>query len=175
MLSRGESHRQMRSLPAEHTAEGRGHITHSCKSHPHSGCSAPSSIKAPFAGYEAHNSFQSSLASRHRFHLKHKTRKKIHLPFPKRRLHATLYTPHFSSSDTDSQLDNAFKCSRDLPLYPGKLSLFFWRSPQWAGFEEWRFKPCFPPHPYKGGYEAQVPARSTLYYFPKDHKHLYKH
>lgn len=83
MLSRGESHRQMQSLPAEHTAEGRGHITHSCKSHPHSGCSAPSSIKAPFAGYEACSSSQSSLASRHRFHLKHKTRKKSTFLSPK--------------------------------------------------------------------------------------------
>jgi len=61
MLSRGESHRQMWSLPAEHTAEGSRHITHSSKSHSRSGSSAPSSVKAPYAGYGAHSTSQSLL------------------------------------------------------------------------------------------------------------------
>lgn len=124
MLSRGESHGQMWSLPAEHTAEGRGHITHSSKSHPHSSCSALSSVKVPFAGYRAHSVSQSSLASRHFFHLKQGKKKKT-LPFPKRWLYITLYTPHFSSSDIDGQLDNAFQCLEDQLLHPGKLSPFF--------------------------------------------------
>ena len=174
MLSRGESHRQMWSLPTEHTAEGRGHITHSSKSHPRSGCSAPSSVKTPFAGYEAQSASQSSLASRHCFHLKHKTRKKP-LPFPRRRLYATLDTPHFSSFDIDGQLDNTFKRSGDQPLYPGKLSLIFEGAHSEQVLRSGDSNPRFPPHPYNGGYEAGVPASSTLHFFPKDHKHLYKH
>lgn len=81
LLSRGKSHRQMWSLPTENTTEGRGHITHSSKSHPHSGCSAPSSVKVSFAGDRAHCASEPSLASRLCFHLKHKTEKSIfHYP-----------------------------------------------------------------------------------------------